>query len=400
MIISVVLFFSADAQNPDTTRIAAIEPDSVALAPLIYLASDSLMGRHIGNDGIYLAANYIVAQLQQAGARPVPGAKNYYQVFRRIFSRHDLYRVQQDLLNNMPLGAASRGFELKNIIAFIPGTDPILRQQYIMLSAHYDHIGLADYAFEVNGKQDSIYNGARDNATGVAAVMAAARYFGKYPPKRSVLLVFFTAEEEGEIGSAYYAANPLVPLKKTIIDLNNDNAGYNTTHAICLFGLGRTSVDSVIRVACANYSLAVLAEPPGLELFERSDNANFAKRGVPAPCFSMGIKTWDATIDTYYHRRGDEVGTMDLSYVVRFIRAYILSTQFIANDPRLPHWTAHDEYEKAWLNLYASPSPQSASPQHAALPGPASPPPISGPAPPTQSRQSSTPPTTLSRSSP
>ena len=227
-------FRQSHAQNSDTASIARIDPDSIALAPLIYLASDRLRGRHIGGAGIDIAANYIVAQLRAAGARPVPGTTGYFQVFTKTISRYDFRKVGQDLKYNMPGFEPTKNFTLKNIVAYIPGTDPNLRRQYIMLSAHYDHIGIADAPAEVDGRLDSIYNGARDNATGTAAVIAAARYFGKYPPKRSVLLVLFTAEEEGELGSKYYTDYPLVPPNKTVFDLNVDNAGYNTTNAICL----------------------------------------------------------------------------------------------------------------------------------------------------------------------
>ena len=160
----------------------------------------------------------------------------------------------------------------------------------------------------------------------------------------------------------------MVPLEKTIFNLNVDNAGYNTTHAICLFGLGRTSADSMIIKACLKYRLGVLAEPRDLDLFERSDNYNLAKIGIPAPCFSMGMISWDKEIDRFYHQRSDEVGNMDLEYVMRFIRAYTLSAEYIADDPLQPRWTPKDEFEKVWLKLYASPSHLNASPRHASLP--------------------------------
>jgi Peptidase family M28 len=358
----------ANAQNPDTARISATLPDSVALAPLIYLASDRLEGRHISSPWIDTAANYIAAQFRKAGAHPAPGTKSYFQHFTKTITRHQMRQLGQDLRYNMPGFEFSKDYKLKNIIACIPGTDPVLRKQYIMLSAHYDHIGRADYPLEVDGKPDSIFNGARDNATGTAAVIAAARYFGKYPPRRSVLLACFTAEEEGEFGSEYYSDNPLVPLEQTVFDLNVDNAAYNTTNAICLFGLGRTSPDSLITKACLTYSLAVLAEPPGLSLFERSDNFNFARYGMPAPCFSMGIKKWDAEIDRTYHRRDDNVDNMDLEYVVKFIRAYVLSAKYIANDPVQPEWTTHDEFEQGWLKLYFPPVHLSDTPRRALLP--------------------------------
>jgi hypothetical protein len=369
LLAAILLATPATAQNTaDTSRIAAILPDSIALAPLRYLASDRLEGRHIGSPWIDTAANYIIAQFRKAGARPAPGANSYFQIFTKTITRYQMRRLGQDLRYNVPGHNPDVEFKLKNLIACIPGTDPVLRKQYILLSAHYDHIGRADYPLEVDGRLDSIYNGARDNATGVAAVIAAARYFGRFPPKRSVLVVCFTAEEEGELGSEYYSHNPLVPLEKTIFDLNIDNAAYNTTHAICLFGLGRTSCDSLIRAACTTYDLEFLPEPPRLNLFERSDNFNFAKLGVPAPCFSMGIKQWDAEIEHTYHRLEDNVDNMDFAYVVRFIHAYVLSAQYIANDPAQPHWTVGDEFEAAWRTLYAPPAHLSSDPQRAVPP--------------------------------
>ena len=140
----------------------------------IYLASDRLKGRHIGGAGINIAANYIVAQLKKAGALLVPGAAGYFKVFTKTISRFDFKRVAQDLEYNVPGFEPAKNFTLKNIVAYILGTDPILSRQYIMLSAHYDHIGIADTPLEVDGKLDSIFNVARDNATGVAAVIAAA----------------------------------------------------------------------------------------------------------------------------------------------------------------------------------------------------------------------------------
>jgi hypothetical protein len=338
--------------DPDTARISQIDPDSTTLAPLIYLASDKLKGRDIARPEIDTAANYIATRLKKAGALPVPGASGYFQPFtqRILQTQYEFSHPQGHSF--LPWYAPYKGLRLQNVLAYIPGTDSILRHQYILLSAHYDHIGLSDPG-DGFSRHDSIYNGARDNATGIAAVLDAARYFGKYPPKRSVLFICFTAEEEGELGSQFYTARPIIPLDEIVFDLNVDNAGYNTTQAICLFGLGRTSADTLIRKACLRYGLAVLPEPQGLELFERSDNYKFALKGVPAPCFSMGMTKWDEEINTYYHQRSDEVGTMDLSYVVRFIRAYILAAKFLADDPTQPRWITGDLFKNAWRTLYA-----------------------------------------------
>jgi len=342
------------AQDKDVDRIASTLKDDSILAPLRYLASDQLRGRHIGLHEIDTAARYIVRQFRGVGAKPVPGTNSYYQVFKHIFDPADRRHIDRQVASNIDFSEI-RATTIKNILAFVRGTDPVLQNQFVILSAHYDHAGVSRYATMVNGKLDSIFNGARDNATGVAAVIAAAKYFALYPPRRSLLFICYSAEEEGEIGSRYYAEHPVIPLDHTIFNLNVDNAGYNTTHAICLFGLGRTSADSLIQKACGAYDLAVYREPPALELFKRSDNYSLARVGIPAPCFSLGMKHWDEKVDNYYHQVSDEVETMDLDYVIKFVRAYILSAEYIANDPSQPRWTAGDEFEKNWQALFKRP---------------------------------------------
>lgn len=339
------------AQDDETDRIAQTLPDDQILAPLRFLASDRLRGRHIEFPEIDTAAAYIAGEFRNAGAKPVPGNSNYYQLFYHPFTRHDILHMDQQIATYIT-PSTGRGIPIKNVLAVVPGSDPRLRNQYIVLSAHYDHAGVAPYAITEEGKLDSIFNGARDNATGVAGVIAAARYFAKYPPRRSVLFICYSAEEEGEIGSNYYAQHPLIPLNRTVFNLNIDNAGYDTTHAISLFGLGRTSADSLVRRACFAYRLTVLPEPGGQDLFARSDNYSLARQGIPAPNFSLGMKSWDSQVERHYHRRSDEVGNMDLGYVVRFIRAYILSAQYIANDPARPKWTPGDAYEANWRKLF------------------------------------------------
>jgi len=347
--------FVLPAQGIDTSRIASTLPDDLILAPLRYLASDDLKGRHIGLPEIDTAAGYIARQFNKAGAKPVAGATGYFQVFNHVFSPSSKeFSYNPQIAGDMPWSrAAISGLTLRNVLAFIPGTDTLLRSQYIVLSCHYDHVGVAEVAVMEDNKRDSIFNGARDNATGVAAVIAAARYFARFPPRRSLVFICYTAEEEGAIGSAYYAAHPLIPLDHTVYDLNVDNASYNTTRAVCLFGLKRTTEDSLVEQACKTYGFALFGEPVD-DLFDRSDNISLAKKGIPAPTFSMGITSWDNRITKRYHRLSDEVGNMDLNYVVRFIRAYILAAQYIANDQEQPRWTRGDPYEKNWKGLFGN----------------------------------------------
>jgi hypothetical protein len=239
----------------------------------------------------------------------------------------------------------------KNVVAVIEGSDPTLKNEYVMLSAHYDHVGVG----RPDAKGDSIYNGARDNAVGVVALINAARYFAAHPPKRSILLCAWTAEEKGLLGSAYFSENPLVPLDQIIYNLNIDNAGYNDTSIISVIGLGRTTGDQLIENAVKSYGLKAVADPaPEQNLYDRSDNVNFAKKGIPAPTFSLGFTAFDETIGQFYHQPGDEVESFDLNYAVVYWKSYLLSAQLIANSKEKPKWVKGDKYEEVGKSLYGN----------------------------------------------
>jgi Zn-dependent M28 family amino/carboxypeptidase len=202
---------------------------------------------------------------------------------------------------------------------------------------------------------DSIYNGARDNAVGTVAVINAANYFAKNPPKRSILFALWTAEEKGLLGSAYFANNPLVPLNQIVYNLNIDNAGYNDTSIITVIGLGRTTADFMINEAVAEFGLTAKADPsPEQGLYDRSDNVNFARKGIPAPSFTLGFTAFDDEINKYYHKAGDEVESFDLNYAQLYWKSYILSAQKIANWSQKPQWTAGDKYEEVGKKLYGN----------------------------------------------
>jgi hypothetical protein len=248
-------------------------------------------------------------------------------------------------------GTVVKTAHIKNVLGYVAGTDPVLRKQYIMLSSHYDHLGVGKPQMEER-KLDSIYNGARDNATGTTAVIDAARYFAKHPPKRSIVFVTYTAEEQGLIGSWYYSKHPLLPLNTIVYNLNIDNASYNDTSLITLVALGRTTADSMITQAVAAYGMRVGNDPTGGQLFSGSDNYPLALKGVPAPTFSLGMKTFDSSITNRYHRLSDEPGNMNMAYVCKFIRAYILAASSIADAPQAPRWTGGDVQEAAWKVLY------------------------------------------------
>lgn len=237
----------------------------------------------------------------------------------------------------------------RNVVGYIEGSDPKLKDEYIIYSAHYDHVGVG----KPNAENDSIYNGARDNAVGTVTVLSVAENLSKHPVKRSSLFILFTGEEKGLLGSQYYAENPVMPLDKMVYCFNSDGAGYNDTSKITIFGLNRTTVGQHMIDAGKEFGLTVIDDPaPEQNLFDRSDNVNFAAKGIPAPTFSLGFTAFDDEINKYYHQVTDNPETLDYDYLLKFFRSYVMSARLIADDPKTPFWTKGDKYYEAGVELY------------------------------------------------
>lgn len=237
-----------------------------------------------------------------------------------------------------------------NVLGYIEGTHPELKDEYILLSAHYDHEGTTSGP----AGTDTIYNGARDNAVGMAAVLMAAKYFSQYPPERSIIFAGWTAEEKGLLGSAWYAENPPIPLNQTVFNLNIDGAGYNDTTIVTVIGLDRTTAEAALTESVSTYGLSAISDPaPQQNLFDRSDNVNFARKGIPAPTFSLGFTAFDEEIMKYYHQVTDNAESLNFDYLTNYTRAYVLAVQKIANAEEAPYWVEGDKYEEAAEKLYS-----------------------------------------------
>jgi len=236
-----------------------------------------------------------------------------------------------------------------NVIGVVEGTDSVLKNEYIIYSAHYDHVGVGT----PDATGDKIYNGARDNAVGTTTVLSMAQNLAKYPTKRSALFILFTGEEKGLLGSKFYVENPVLPLNQMVYCFNSDNAGYNDTSLATIIGLPRTTAAQNIKDAVSAFGLTAIDDPaPEQGLFDRSDNVHFAAKGIPAPTFSLGFQSFDGEVTKYYHQPGDHADNMDYGYLEKFFRAYVMAGRNIANDPVTPFWTAGDKYESAGKKLY------------------------------------------------
>ncbi len=239
----------------------------------------------------------------------------------------------------------------QNVIGIVEGTDPVLKNEYIIYSAHYDHVGIGT----PDETGDNNYNGARDNAVGTTTVLSMAQNLAKYPTKRSALFILFTGEEKGLLGSEYYVANPVLPLNQMVYCFNSDNAGYNDTSLATIVGLERTTASQHIKDAATAFGITAIDDPaPEQGLFDRSDNVHFAKAGIPAPTFSLGFTAFNGDVTKYYHRPGDEADTLDYEYLYKFFSAYVMAGRNIGNDPVTPVWTKGDKYEEAGNKLYGN----------------------------------------------
>lgn len=235
--------------------------------------------------------------------------------------------------------------------AVLPGTD--LKDEYLVFTAHWDHFGIGT---PIDG--DSIYNGASDNASGVATLMLLAKKYQSLPvrPRRSIVFVAVTSEECGLLGSQYYCEHPLFPLSKTAINLNFDGtAPRERTHDISLRAAGKTDTDAlVIAMASAQgRTVKVITEDPAGGYF-RSDHFNFVKKGVPTILVGGGKDYVDkarheAKPKVYrYHQPNDEYDESwwDFDGAMEDMNLMFSIGLVIANNDEMPKWTKEADFQR------------------------------------------------------
>jgi hypothetical protein len=235
--------------------------------------------------------------------------------------------------------------EASNVVAMLPGSDAKLKNEYVVFSAHLDHLGIGR---PVNG--DALYNGAMDNASGVASVLEVARLFKEsgVKPKRSLIFLTVTAEEKGELGSRYFAAHPTVPIKQIVADINLDMfLPLYKLKVLEVQGLVESSLGDVVRDAAKEEGVDVQTDrEPDQNRFIRSDQYSFIRQGVPALAFKFGYEAGSPEekirqdwVKTIYHRPSDDLNqVIDMESAAKFDRIIFGLIRRVADDPARPHW--------------------------------------------------------------
>ena len=262
----------------------------------------------------------------------------------------------------VPLGATAdfsidmtrRTVESRNVAAMVPGGENA--DEYIVYTAHWDHLGI-----DPSLTDDSIYNGARDNATGTAGLLEIAEAFEALPspPSRSILFLAVTAEEQGLLGARYYAENPLYPLDQTLANINIDGLNiWGSTEDVVVVGYGSSSLEDVLATHAAAQDRTLTPDPDAEKgFYYRSDHFEFAKKGVPALYVkpgsrfrgrseSRGHDRMDQWIEEDYHQPSDEItDEWDLTGAVEDLRLLFMVGYDVAESATWPTWNEGNEFK-------------------------------------------------------
>ncbi len=270
----------------------------------------------------------------------------------------DFTPVPLGIRASISLDNTLRTVDSRNVIAKLEGSDPAQKDEYVVYTAHWDHFGIGE---PVNG--DSIYNGALDNATGTAGLLAVAKAFKTMDPapKRSILFLAVTAEEQGLLGSQYYSVVPLYPLSKTLANINMD--GMNTwgpTSDMTVIGLGNSELDDFARDIAAQQGRTLKPDAePEKGFYYRSDHFNFAKQGVPAFNPDAGVdyvgkpagygeQRRNEYTTSDYHKPQDEIKPgWDLTGGVQDLQLFMALGARVANANKYPEWRLGNEFRAA-----------------------------------------------------
>jgi Zn-dependent M28 family amino/carboxypeptidase len=312
-------------------RLSTISPSSLR-SHVKFLASDLLLGRGTPSHGLDVAAEYIAARFEAAGLTPLADG-SFFQVHQY------------------------QGKAVRNVVGVLPGRDPKLKFTYVFLTAHYDHLGQKDSAPKDGNGTDSIYNGANDNASGTAGVIAVAEALGalkgtKMAPKRTIVFMTFWGEERGLLGAREYMKAPVFPVKDTVAMINLEQIGRTDdsegprVNALSVTGYDFSDLPVMLTASAKQAKVELQKHPKFNEpFFNASDNAAFAAAGIPAHTFCTAFQFAD------YHAPADHWDKLDYANMAKVTKFLASATLVLADSDRAPQWNAAnpktERYRKA-----------------------------------------------------
>ncbi|MFL6300490.1 MAG: M20/M25/M40 family metallo-hydrolase [Terriglobales bacterium] len=319
-----------------TTTAALCEDQNDVCKPCIrahehFLASDAMQGRGSATANELLAAEYIAAQLEQYGIQPaLPGGFIQTVVQDVDLSKLPLDRMPAQLSRGFKNAVQNGKLTTRNVIGIVRGTDPKLKDQVILLSAHMDHMGVVPEE-ALNG--DAIFNGADDDASGVTAVLEMARSLANSKPNRTIMFAFFGSEELGGYGAKYFLAHPPVPLTSIVANLEFEMIGRSdpavAPHTLWLTGFERSNLGPEL----AKHGARLVQDPhPEAKFFMRSDNYTLAKQGVVAHTVSS------FGLHKEYHRPNDDIAHLDFDHMSDAIGSMIKPIRWLVDSDFTPEW--------------------------------------------------------------
>ena len=279
-----------------------------------------------------------------------------FDALKKQAATRDFKPVPLGLKASLAIRNTLRTIDSRNVVAKLEGSDPDHKDEFVVYSAHWDHFGIGAPV-----KGDKIYNGAADNASGVSTVLEIARAFTqvKPAPRRSILFLLVTAEEQGLLGSEYYSVTPIYPLDKTLANINLDSMNqWGRTSDLVLVGLGASELDDYVKAAAAEQNRTIKPDAePEKGFYYRSDHFNFAKQGVPALDPDTGTEfvgkppgygkqKRDEYTSNDYHAPSDEVKPdWDLTGAADDADLFFAVGYRVANADKFPEWRPGNEFK-------------------------------------------------------
>lgn len=330
--------FALLALLPQSQTPAEFVQESRLRSDLTYIASDELAGRQTPSKGLDMAAEFIAKSFKESDLEPIKDS--YFQ----LAPEHRLNRAGEPVI--------------KNVVGVHRGSDPDLKDTYIIVSAHYDHIGTR----ETGAGDDKIFNGANDDGSGTVAVMEIARAIKGIKTKRSILFICFFGEERGLQGSTFYGQNPLVPLKQTVANINIEMIGRTEKYSadpskqrqiedwtgkLGVTGFDFSDVGARLSASGKSQGVAVVMDAAASgPFFMRSDNRALAAVGIPAHTVSVGYE------DPWYHQANDHADTINYPNMTKIVKAIAQGVFDMANDPVAPKWSESNEAAARYRDAY------------------------------------------------